>query len=301
MRDPDNNFAKGFVAVVSGGIAIGTAAIFMRLADVSPTASAFWRMALALPLLYVWLKLDNGRSGGAKLGKTSLKDQRVFIIGALVVGFWFSADLFLWHWSVAKTTVANATLLANMAAVFTALAGFLFFRERFSRLFLSGLILALAGAAVLVGQSASINPDFLIGDALGLLTAVAYAGYIIFAARFRGVLTTPQLMFGSAMATTLFLLPIAVFEEGAFWPTGLDGWLPLLGLAWGAHVVGQSLIIYGLAHVPAALGSVSLLIQPVVSALLAWWLFSEALGMAHVVGALLIFAGISAARKGSSK
>jgi len=302
MNAPSSAHSRGFPAVIGGAVAIGTAAIFMRLTDVNPTAAAFWRVTLALPLLYFWLKLDSAGENKRKQNGVAVKtDKRALVIGALIVGFWFSADLFLWHWSVAKTTVANATLLANMAAVFTALAGFLFFGQRFGRMFLSGLILALAGAAVLVGQTASINPDFLVGDVLGLLTAVAYAGYIIFAARYRGLMTTPQLMFGSAFTTAIFLLPVALFESGNFWPSGLAGWLPLLGLAWIAHIVGQSLIIYGLAHVSAAMGSISLLIQPVFSALLAWWIFDEALGTAHLVGALLIFAGISVARKAGRK
>jgi len=284
-------FTKGFSAVVAGAIAIATAAIFMRLSDVSPTAAAFWRVTLALPLLYIWLRLD---SDSLKQLKTRPRLPQVKT--AFVVGLWFAADLFLWHWSVEKTTVANATLLANMASLFTALAAFLFFGERFSRKFLSGLILALAGMLVLVSGNASLESDYFIGDMLGVATAVAYAGYIIFAARARGTLTTPMVMFGSALTTAIVLLPFALSESEPFWPADAAAWLPLLGLGWFAHVFGQSLIIYGLAHVPATLGSVTLLIQPVISALLAWWIFAEALGLGHLIGAALIFAGIGLAR-----
>jgi len=287
-------FSKAFAAVVLGAISIASAAIFMRLSDVSPTAAAFWRVTLALPLLYIWLRYD-GESRALIGGKL----QRTQVFTALGVGLWFAADLYLWHWSVAKTTVANATLLANMAAVFTAVAAFLFFGQRFSRSFLGGLVLALAGAATLIGQNASVSSEYIVGDLLGLATAVAYAGYILVAARARGTLTTPMVMFGSALTTAIVLLPFALIEEGTFFPASFEAWLPLLGLGWFAHVFGQSLIIYGLAHVPATLGSVTLLIQPVISALLAWWLFAEALGLFHLMGALLIFAGIMLARRGS--
>jgi len=225
--------------------------------------------------------------------------RRAQIVTATIVGLWFAADLFLWHWSVEKTTVANATLLANMAVIFNALAAFIFLGQRFSRTFLGGLVCAVLGAAALIGQNASINPEYFIGDMLGIATAVAYAGYIIFAARARGLLTTPIIMFGSALTTAVVLLPVALMEEGLFLPANLEGWLPLLGLGWFAHVLGQSLIIYGLAHVPATLGSVTLLLQPVISALLAWWIFTEALGLGHLIGAALIFTGIALARKGT--
>lgn len=280
--------------MIAGAVAIATAAIFMRLSEVTPTSAAFWRVSLALPLLLTWLLIDT-----KSLSQIKTSPKSTLLICAALVGFWFSADLYLWHWSVEKTTVANATFLANMATLFTALAGFLFFGQRYSRTFLAGLALAVAGAAALVGQNTSINPDYLMGDLLGVATAVAYAGYIICAARVRGSLTTPVVMFGSALATALFLLPIALTEEGAFIPQSLEGWLPLLGLAWLTHVLGQSLIIYGLAHVPAALGAISLLIQPVISAILAWWLFAEALGLGHMVGAGLILTGIMFARRGA--
>jgi drug/metabolite transporter (DMT)-like permease len=136
---------------------------------------------------------------------------------------------------------------------------------------------------------------------LGIATAVAYAGYIIFAARARGLLTTPIVMFGSALTTATVLLPVALMEDGLFLPANLEGWLPLLGLGWFAHVLGQSLIIYGLAHISATLGSVTLLLQPVISALLAWWLFAEVLGLGHLVGAALIFTGIALARRGTNR
>lgn len=296
MQTDNKAFSKAFSAVVLGAVSIASAAIFMRLSDVSPTAAAFWRVTLALPLLYVWLRYD--KKSKALMGG---KLQRTQIFTALGVGLWFAADLYLWHWSVAKTTVANATLLANMAAVFTAVAAFLFFGQRFSRSFLGGLVLALAGAATLIGQNASVSSEYMVGDLLGIATAVAYAGYIIFAARARGTLTTAMVMFGSALTTSLVLLPLALLEEGSFFPASFNAWLPLFGLGWFAHVFGQSLIIYGLAHVPATLGSVTLLIQPVIAALLAWWLFSEALGLFHLAGAALIFAGIMLARKGSSQ
>jgi drug/metabolite transporter (DMT)-like permease len=296
MMSRNDGFAKGFLAVLAGAVAISGAAIFMRLSDVTPTAAAFWRVTLALPFLFVWFKLDPSTKN-QRSGETPPK----WVWPSFVVGFWFALDLFLWHWAVEETTVANATLLANMATIFTALAGFLFLGQRFSNKFLMGLGCALLGAIALVGQNARVSPEYLFGDILSLLTAIAYAGYIVSGAVVRGSLTTATVMFGTALTTSMFLLPVALMEEGAFFPTDLAGWWPLLGLSLLVHVLGQSLIIYGLAHVPAALGSVTLLLQPVISALLAWWLFAEALGLGHLTGAILIFAGIWLARGGSKK
>ena len=285
---------RAFVGLIIGAAAIGTAPIFMRYAEVTPTSSAFWRLALSLPLLFMWRYYEIKKDGEKTLETRNFKSLKPFII----VGFFFAIDLTLWHWSVTLTTVANSTLLANMAAVFTAIGGFLFFGERYSKTFIGGMFIALLGAMALMGHSFEFNPGNLIGDMLGLITAIAYAGYMIASASARKSLSTASVMLGTAVFASVFLLPIALYEAGDFMPTTLLGWWPLIALAWFTHVVGQGLIIYALAHLPAAFGSVSLLVQPVIAAILAWILFAEALGIYHFIGATLIITGILTCKKG---
>lgn len=289
--------SKAFIALLIGGVAIGTSPIFMRFADVTPTSSAFWRLSLSIPLLIIWQIYDIRKNKGAATPGLNFKELKIFII----VGFFFALDLTLWHWSVQLTSIANATLLANMAAIFTAVGGFLFFGARFSKTFIGGMMLALMGAMSLIGHSFELRPERLFGDGLGLITAVAYAAYMIASAQARKKYSTVSIVLGTAVFGSIFLAPIAINETGNFIPATLAGWGPLLALSWFTHVVGQSLIVFALAHLPAAFGSVSLLIQPVVAALLAWILFAEALGIYHFIGALLIISGILVCKRGVAK
>jgi len=288
-----------FVALLIGGIAIGTSPIFMRYAQeiVTPTSAAFWRLALSLPILISWQLYDITKNAGAKTPGLRWVEIKSFVI----IGLIFALDLTLWHWSVQLTTVANATLLANMAAIFTAIGGFLFFGERFSITFIVGMVLALLGAMSLMGSSVELGSGHLIGDFIGLVTAFAYAGYMIASAQARKKYSTVSIVLGTSLVGCIFLLPIAIYEAGNFMPLTFIDWLPLLALGWFTHVVGQSLIVYALAHLPAALGSVGLLIQPMVAAILAWILFSEILGMYHFFGAMLILSGIFICKKGVRK
>lgn len=288
-----------FVALLIGGVAIGTSPIFMRYAQeiVTPTSAAFWRMALSLPLLIAWQVYDIRKNAGTATPKLTIQEMKPFVL----IGFFFALDLTMWHWSVQLTTVANATLLANMAAIFTAIGGFLFFGERFSRTFISGMVLALLGAMALMGSSIELNPDHLIGDFIGLITAFAYAGYMLASARARQKFSTVSIVLGTAVFGSIVLFPVAFYETGNFMPFTLEGWMPLLALSWFTHVVGQSLIVYALAHLPAAFGSIGLLIQPMVAAVLAWMLFAEALGVYHFIGASLIIGGILVCKKGVRK
>lgn len=281
----------GIAAILLGGIAIGSAAIFMRLAPVAPSAAAFWRMALSAPVFILFILLIPSNRQQLK----SINRQQ--LVQMTVVGFWFALDLYFWHWAVARTTIANATLLANLASVFTVVVGFFLFKETFSKLFVGGLILAMAGAATLVGQNAAYSPEYLMGDFLGLITACALTGYLVTAAKARAVLSTTMLMAGSAVVSALLLYPAALFADGAFAPVDIAGWMPLLGLALITHVLGQGLIIYGLAHISASYGSIGLLIQPVIAAVLAWLIFQEALGPLHIAGAIMILTGIAISQK----
>jgi drug/metabolite transporter (DMT)-like permease len=281
--------------LLAGAFAIGFAPIFVRLSELGPTATAFHRLLLALPALWLWNALA-ARGGNGANRPASRSDYA----GLAVAGLFFAGDLACWHWSIAFTSVANATLLANFAPVFVALAGFVFFRERFSRMFIFGMAAALAGACVLMGRSVTLSPTNLLGDALGLVTAVFYAGYIVSVGRLRARFSTATIMAWSGLVTCAVLFPVTLWSGEDFVPMTLYGWAVLLGLALVSHAGGQSLIAYALAHLPAAFSSVSLLLQPAVAAVLAWVILGEALGPYQGVGAMMILAGIIMARRGST-
>ena len=82
-----------FIMLILGGVAIGTAPIFMRFSEVTPTSAAFWRLLLAIPLLIIWQAYDIRKNKGAATPKLNMKDLKPFI----VVSFFFALDLTMWH------------------------------------------------------------------------------------------------------------------------------------------------------------------------------------------------------------
>ena len=298
----DRRVRIAFAALLCGAVAIAFAPIFVRLSEVGPTATAFWRTTLAAPVLWLWL-LAPRRAVGAEVaalgtGRSAGLPRRPadFVLLA-IPGLFFAGDLAFWHWSIRYTSVANATLLANFAPIFVTLASWLLFGARFSRLFLAGLALALGGATVLMSASLQLSVDNLLGDALGIVTALFYAGYILSIGRLRARFTTAAIMAYSTVVTALVLLPVTLASGEALIAPTLYGWAVLAGLAWLSHAGGQSLIAYALAHLPAAFSSLSLLLQPVTAALLAWVLLGEALGPVQGVGGAVVLAGILLARR----
>jgi drug/metabolite transporter (DMT)-like permease len=274
-----------------GGAAIGFAPILVRWSDVGPVASAFWRLALAAPLLWLW-------AAGAPSERVHRRGLR--LTPALLTGLFFAGDLGVWHWSIAYTTVANATLLTNFAPIFVALGTWAMFRERLSRQLLFGMVTGLAGAMFLVGPHVGLGGTRLLGDALGVLTAVFYGGYLLAVKQARATFSTVTLMALSTTVSALVLLPIALLSPQPAWPANATGWAVVIALALITQILGQGLIVYAFAHLPATMSSVSLLIQPLVATVLAWWLFGEALGPIQFIGAALILAGIFLARRADS-
>ena len=285
------------IALLLGALGIAFAPIFVRLSDVGPVATGFWRMALATPVLALWMMSESRQltAGRASRRPSSLADY-----GRLsLAGLCFAGDLAVWHTSIRYTSVANATLLANFAPLFVAPVAWFLFKERITGRFVLGMLLALAGAVVLMGQSFQLSADHLFGDALGLLTAIFYAGYILSVGHLRAEFSTATIMTWSGVITAAVLLPLGLYDGEAMLPASATGWLVLAGLALFSHAGGQSLIAYALAHLPASFSSVSLLLQPAAAAILAWILLDEPLGTLQAVGAAVILMGILLARRGS--
>jgi drug/metabolite transporter (DMT)-like permease len=278
-------------ALLLGATCIALSPIFVRLSEAGPTATAFWRVALAVPVLWLSCFATKQQPTPRYSGRWPL---------LLAAGLAFAGDLGFWHSSIKLTSVANSTLLANLASIFVTLAAWIFLRQRPSALFLAGLAAALAGVALLVKTSVEFSATGLTGDALGIVTAMFYAAYIfaVKGLRDRGE-SALYVMAVSSTVTALVLLPAALASGETLMPRSAWGWAVLIALALVSHALGQGLIAYALAHLPAAFSSVSLLFQPVMAALLAWVLLSEALVPLQMAGALVVLLGIYLARKGS--
>ena len=277
-------------ALFAGAIFIALSPIWVRVSEVGPTASAFWRVTLAVPLLWTLFALT--RSAG-----TALQKKHAGLL--LATGLAFAGDLVFWHWSIQTTSVANSTLLANLASLFVTLAAWVLWKQRPSGLFITGLAAALLGTGLLVRASLGFSPTALLGDALGVVTAMFYAWYLLSmkSLRDRGAATL-QLMAVTTTITAVILLPVALASgELLLPPTGI-GWLKLFGLAWISHAAGQGLIAYSLAQLPAAFSAVGLLLQPVIAALFAWLLLAEPLSALQCAGGLVVLFGIYLAHRG---
>ncbi|HEY2808046.1 MAG TPA: DMT family transporter [Steroidobacteraceae bacterium] len=280
---------SALLALFAGALAIGSSGIFVRLSQTGPTATAFWRGALALPFLLIWAVLERRRRTQAGAVCASVRDPLF-----LWAGVFFAGDLALWHWSLLLTSIAASTLEANCAPLLVTLFAWLAWGERPRLGFVLSLALAFAGMLLILAPKLGGGSHGLLGDALGLGTACFYAAYIMVVARLRARHDTGIVMFASTLVFTILLLPIALTQT--FLPHSAHGWWLLVGCALSAQVIGQGLIAYALAHLPATFGAVGLYAQVLAAAGYAWLILDERLAPVQLVGGAVVLLAIAFAR-----
>jgi drug/metabolite transporter (DMT)-like permease len=284
-------------ALVFGALVIGTTPILVRLAACGPAAAGFWRLAFATPLLAL---MAAGQSwGGQGWGGQGPRGIGWPSQAMLLAGVFFALDLGCWHYGIRYTSVANATVLPNLTPVLVTLASWVFFKERPRPIFLVGLVAAVAGAVLMAGTgpaAASRGPLPHIGDALSVSTALWYGLYFMSVRAARLARSTLSVMLWSCMVGAPPLLLTAWAMREPVLPATVLGWAAVAGLGL-AHVFGQGSIAWALGRLPASTASVTVLVQPVVAALLAFLLFSEVLTPLQCAGGALALAGVVVAQQ----
>ena len=283
--DDRQRFSVALAALVFGAVAMGASVLFVRWADVGPYASAFWRVLLALPFLFVWMRLENRSAAWPRLDRT-----------VLLAGLFFTGDLFFWHLAILGTTVANATFLATTAPIWVALGAGIVLAEAVTGRILIGLALCLAGGFALLGESYGFAPHRLLGDLYGVATAFFFGAYVLAVRAARARHGAAEVMFVSTAITAVCLLAIALAFEPRILPQSANGVGALLALALISQVGGQGLVAVALGTLPATFSALVIFLEAVAAASFGWLFLNEPLGIVQGLGGLLILFGIYVAR-----
>jgi len=279
------------MALCLGAVAMGISPIFVRFAaaDVGPFASAFWRVALSLPVVYGWMVIEEKRAPpGAP--------RRSYTGATILAGLAFSGDLFFWHLAILKTTVANATFFATTAPLFVILIVWLVLKQRVSRGTILGLLFCLLGGGALIGQSLQVDPARIRGDLYGLCTAFFFGLYFLAVGRARDHAGAARVTFEAGIVTSAVLLVIAILFDTRVVPHTWQGIAALIAMAFISQAGGQGLLAVALGRLPPVFSSLVIFLEAIAAALFGWLILAEALTPIQGFGGALILVGIWAAR-----
>jgi drug/metabolite transporter (DMT)-like permease len=252
----------------------------VRLSGVGPVAAGFWRLALALPFLFVI---------ALAVRQPVHWPGRPLAMLVALGGFFFAADLAAWHVGIHMTKLANATLFGNVSSFAFAAWGLWMVRSWPSRAQGAALLLAAVGAGLLMGSSAELSARNVQGDLLALSAGVLYAGYLIAVQRARDTLAPLPLLFLSSAFGAVMLLPVALLFGEQVIPRD---WTFVVILALSSQVIGQGLLVYAIGAFSPIVVGLTLLTQPAISALVGWAVYGETLSPLDWVGAIAIAAAL---------
>jgi len=277
------------LAALAGAMFIAFSGIFYKFAEVTPETATVFRCLYGLPILALVGWWEHRRYG-------ALPFRAVWL--AVIAGVFFAADLLSWHHAVDAVGAGLATVLGNLQVIVVALVAWLVFGERPPRSVLIGLPIVLGGVVLISGvigaDAYGVDPP--LGTALGIVTALAYAGYLLIIRRGSNDLRRPAGPVAISTASTMVVAVVAGVLLGGLdpvpaWPS--HGWLVAVGIT--SQSIGYLIISISLPRLPAALVSIILLAQPVATVIIARVLLDETPSVAQLLGVGLVVAGIAVA------
>lgn len=274
-----------------GSALIGSSAIFVRLSDLGPLTTGFYRMLFALPLLAAWTMWEHHE--GMLISWWPKKNK----LGLFLAGAFFALDLALWNWSIDYTTIVNSTLFNNTAAFFVPLVTWILYGQKPTGQYLVAAMIGFVGCMLLAGESLSISYSHLLGDVVALLSGFVVALYLVALKSVRDHGATGFIMFWTGFIALFLLMCLAYGFGESFSPLSLKDIISVFGQAIFVHVLGQGLLTYSLGRIPANYTAIILFLAPVTGALLGWWVYGEALSGLKIGGMVLIMVSIVAVKR----
>ena len=278
-----NRTLLAYVALGIGILALSLSAMFVRWANAPGPVTAFYRLFFSIFLLLPFFLPRLKTSGSIKSG---------FVLFPLAAGFFTACDLGLWTSSLAYTTAANATLLGNTAPLWVALGTWLIFKRRLTPAFWRGLTVTLLGAALIMGTDFLLHPRLGIGDAMAIFTGVFYGGYFLVTERSRLHFDpiTHIWLVGVGASLTLFVINRVLQYPLTGYPA--KTWFVFLATAVVSQLIGYLALAYALGHLPASIVAPTMILQPVVTTLLAIPLLGEIPSIWQGLGGAIALVGI---------
>ncbi len=274
-------------------LAISSAPIFIRIseADIGANATVYDRLFI-FAVVFGSVRLIQRIQTPVVPSDPVQTDAPTPWILLSSIGIVTVITMVLWAISLEYTSVAKSMLLNNLTPVFTTIGSWLVFGKRFDRRFLTGMVIALTGAVVLGFEDLSGDEGGLLGDCYAVLSSIFLGTYILMAEHLRPHFSGTTILLWRCSVGSLLLLPLVLVTEGRLFPSTPLAWVAVIGLGLICEGTGQRLIASCMGEFSSSFVSLFLLLEPIVSAILAWLVFTEELSPLCLVGFGVVLSGI---------
>jgi drug/metabolite transporter (DMT)-like permease len=272
---------KAYLFLLLGVFCIAWSAIFVKMAHAPALTSGFYRYFFCfLGLLPIWI-----------YKKIKIPNQRT-LLWIVLAAFFFVCDMGLWNLSILQTSASVSTLLANNASVFVGLGTLIFFKQKLPTIYWIGLLVAMVGVFAVAGRDFLYNPTLGTGHLMAIGAAVFYAGYLLITQQVRESIDVVNFMGWSLVFCVFFCYLICWQQDVQMLHFDKQTWLSFIAAGLICHLVGWISINYALGFLPAAIVSPTLLIQPVLTSIISFFLLHEILRTEQIIGGFIVIFGV---------
>jgi drug/metabolite transporter (DMT)-like permease len=261
------------LAVILSGIG----PVLVRDSPVDPAATAFWRLAIALPIAFILIR------------RAFLLPPRAMVWAAFA-GLFLAGDLCFWNEALMRTTILEGTVLVMVYPLIAAVANYLIFKERITRRVAFGGMIAFGGLLLMVADADPSGRSSLVGNLMAVAAAFFYTGSLLISARLCRIYDTQIVSFWLIFWAAVGALPVALLEVRTIPITGHD-WIYILGYGL-ITLISYNLFNRGLKVVPTGLASLMGYGQPVVATILGFFILNETPTLDGILGSIVIVIGL---------
>ena len=273
---------KPRVALAAGVLFISIFPILVKMNLTPPVVSAFYRMAIASAVLLPYVLLT---------GKLK-KSTRKLTLLSMLCGVIFGLDVGVWNVAIQGSTATQATLLTNLSPIWVGIGAFFFLKDKPTRNFWIGTVIAIFGMILLVGIQTFVKLDFNLAFGFAILSGMLYAVYMLLSKNILTEVDVWNFMTLTLIASTVSLGVLSFSLGESFGGYSQLGWITLIIQGLICQLAAWLLISYATKHMRATRVSVSLLGQAVLAAIFASLFLDEAISMQMVIGGLFLLFGI---------
>lgn len=280
------SYSKNIIKMLVAAIIISTSSVWVKISEVAPSVSGFYRMFIAGCLLLTFCLVK----------RIDLWRGWKYFSWLFLAAFFFALDLYFWHRSIFYIGPGLATVLGNFQVFFMALAGYLFYKEKIGLNFIIGLLITIAGLFLLIGINwESLTNQYQTGVVFALLTALAYTGFMLslrhVQANKNSLNAFVNLGVMSLICGILMLIELSLSGLNIDIPS-TQSLISILILSIVCQIVGWLLITQSMPNLPASIVGVVLLLQPALSMVWDIVFFSRPTGYLDYIGLTMVLIGV---------
>jgi len=272
-----------YIALAVGISALSLSAMFVRWAEAPGPITGFYRLLISTFLLTPLFLRQQKRLEPI---------DKKYLFFPLLAGIFTAFDFAFWNSSLKYTTAANATLLGNTSPLWVALFALFIFREKLRGVFWLGLILALTGAALVMGSDFLRHPTLGLGDLMASTAAIFYASYQLTTQRGRKYIDPFRYTWLVGVSATIGMFIMNLVLGNSFTGYPAQTWIIFFVTAIVSQMIGYLAISYALGHLPASVVSPTLIGQPILTAILAIPMLGEIPNSTQWIGGVIALVGI---------